>query len=109
MVLHEKTCKVVSCLCLLRYSQCIITFIVHTTVAIVAVNRQCIQMVTALSANEESTANKDAVPHVHLYVSAASAMLSFSGLLWHIVDSRLSNSENLTSISHKRTELALPH
>ena len=71
MVLREKTCKVGSCLCLLIYSQCIIIFIVHTSVAIVVVNMQCIQVVPALSANEESPANKDAVPHVHLYVSAA--------------------------------------
>ena len=73
------------------------------------VNMQCIQVVPALPANEESTANKDAVSHVHLYVSAASAILNFNGLLWHIVNSRLSNSENLTSVSHKKTELALLH
>ena len=51
VVLHEKTCKVGSCLCLI-YSQCIITFIVHTSVAIVVVNMQCIQVVPVLPANE---------------------------------------------------------
>ena len=56
-----------------------------------------------------STANEYTVSYVHLYVSAASAILNFTCLLWHVVDSRLFNSENLTSISHKRTELALPH
>ena len=104
-----KIYKVASCLCLLVYSQCIITFIVHTVVAIVVVNMQCIHVVPALPANEVSTANKDAVSHVHLYVSAASVILNFSGLLWHVVNSRLSNSENLTSVSNRRTELALPH
>ena len=51
-VLHEKIYKLMSCLCLLVFSQCINTFIVHTFVAIVVVNMQCIQVVPALPANE---------------------------------------------------------
>ena len=53
VVLHEKIYKVASCLCLLIiYRQCIITFIVHTSVAIVVVDVQCIQVVPALPADE---------------------------------------------------------
>ena len=52
VVLHEKIYKVASCLCLLIYTQYIITFIVHTSVAIVVVDMQCIQVVPALPANE---------------------------------------------------------
>ena len=46
---------------------------------------------------------------MRLYVSAPSATLNFNGLLWHVVNSRLSNSENLSRVSHKMTELALLH
>ena len=90
--------------CVYLYSQCMckIAFIVHTSVAIVVINMQCIQVVPALPANEVSTANEDSMSHVHLYVSAASAILNFSGLLWQVVNSRLSNSDN-------RRLLALPH
>ena len=55
-----------------------------------------------------STASEGTVSHVHLYVSAASAILNFSALLWHVVDSHSSN-ENLTNLSNKKTELAFPH
>ena len=78
---------------------CIIAFIVHTSVAIVVINMQCIQVVPALPTNEVSTANEDSMSHVHLYVSAASAILNFSGLLWQVVNSRLSNNDNRRQIS----------
>ena len=46
---------------------------------------------------------------MRLYVSAPSAILNFNGLLWHVVNSRLSNSENPSRVSNKMTELALLH
>ena len=69
VVLHEKIYKVASCLCLLIYTQYIITFIVHTSVAIVVVDMQCIQVVPALPANEVISvyvalhANEDGLLH----------------------------------------------
>ena len=103
------TTERLSCVYLYSQCMCIIAFIVHTSVGIVVVNMQCIHVVPALPANEVSTANEDRVSHVHLYVSAASAILTFNGLLWHVVNSRLSNSENPSRVSHKMTELALLH
>ena len=77
MVLHEKIYKVTSCLCLLVCSQCIITFMVHTSVAIVVVNMQCIQVVPALPAN--STANKGCI-----YMETFSPEIVFKSLRFYI-------------------------